>query len=314
MVFFSSKVLIDKLSIYDNIIMEVVMGFRIKQYAHEQGMKLGELARRLRMPLSNLSAISSGRRSVSVRLLSRIAGLLSCGVSELFEDDPGPDSVLKKGPLAQALREIEAANPLGIEKGWTHRLSLIRERHFKSVREPDASYGSDINKKGDPHEILIDRFNRTGVAYVVIGMSAINYYAPSASESFGTQDYDIFLRPSLSNVAKALRIFRELGYETMTTDGAIHDKDLGQLLRKKKTLFAIDPYRLKFDLVLAVSGFIFRQMADDASIFKAGETLIRVAKLNKLLASKEAAGRPKDRLFLKRYQMLLKKMPKNPGS
>lgn len=63
-----------------------------------------------------------------------------------------------------------------------------------------------------------------------------------------------------------------------------------------------------FELLFSVPGFAFGQMAVDASIFKAGEVVIRVAKLNKLLASKEAADRPKDRLFLKRYKLILKKL------
>jgi hypothetical protein len=72
----------------------------------------------------------------------------------------------------------------------------------------------------------------------------------------------------------------------------------------------VNPEDVAFELLFAVSGFAFDQMAVDASIFKAGEAVIRVAKLNKLLASKEAADRPKDRLFLKRYKMMLQKIPK----
>ena len=76
----------------------------------------------------------------------------------------------------------------------------------------------------DPYVELLDKFNKAGVDYVVIGMSGINYYARSAMETFGTQDYDIFLRPAIENAARALRIFHELGYETTAGDEALTDK------------------------------------------------------------------------------------------
>ena len=162
----------------------------------------------------------------------------------------------------------------------------------------------------DPYGELIERFNRAGVDYVVVGMSGVNYYAESAMDAFGTQDYDLFLRPSVSNAAKAIKILRELGYETTTTEGAISEKSLKQLVFHKKTVLAVNPEGITFELLFAVSGFVFRQMAEDASIFRAGEVLIRVGRLQKLLASKKAANRPKDRLFLKRYEMILRKKDK----
>ncbi len=159
----------------------------------------------------------------------------------------------------------------------------------------------------DPYKELIERFNEAGVDYVVIGMSGINYYAESALDTFGTQNYDLFLRPAVANAAKALRIFHELGYETIMTEGPVSEKDLKRVVRQKKTVLAVNPEGITFELLFAVSGFVFQQLAGDASIFKAGGTLVRVGKLHKLLASKKAANRPKDRLFLKRYEMIMDK-------
>ena len=291
------------------------MGFRIKEYAYEQGMRLGDVARKLRMPFSNLSAIAAGRRNVSIRLLGRIAGLLNCSISELFEEE-GRKPVFRSERLDQALLEIEEANPFGIEKGWIHRLTLTQQKHFKGVREGRVPYGVRGTEHADPCAALIHCLNKAGVDYVVIGISGINYYATSATDSFGTQDYDLFLRPAISNAAKALTVFHELGYETFVADhGAVKEKDLKPILRKKRTVLAVNPDGVTFELLFAVSGFTFRQFASDVSIFKAGEVLIRVGKLHKLLASKQSAGRSKDKLFLKRYEMNLrergKSKPKN---
>jgi transcriptional regulator with XRE-family HTH domain len=279
-------------------------------------MRLGDVARKLRMPLSNLSAVASGRRSVSLGLLSRIARILGCTIPELFEETgTGQPSAFKSDPLGRAVRQIEEANPLGIEKGWTHRLALAWERHFKAVREAGASYGSDPRRESrDPYTTLIERFNKAGVDYVVIGMAGINYYASSAMETFGTRDYDVFLRPAVTNATAALKILHELGYKTATTVGVVSEKNLKQAIFQKKTILAANPDGVTFELLFAVSGFAFGQMAADASIFKTGEALVRVAKLNKLLASKEAANRPKDRFFLKRYKMILRELPQKSMS
>lgn len=162
----------------------------------------------------------------------------------------------------------------------------------------------------DPYADLVAGLNKAGVDYVVIGMSGINYYASSARDTFGTQDLDLFLRPALANAVKTFRVFRDLGYEMSAEGKAIKERDLPDILRLKRTMVAVNPEGIMFECLFAVSGFTFRQLAGDASVFKAGDVLIRVGKLRKLLASKRAAGRPKDKLFLKRYELLLKETKK----
>lgn len=161
----------------------------------------------------------------------------------------------------------------------------------------------------DPYGELIERFNRDGVDYVVVGMSGINFYAESAVDSFGTQDYDLFLRPAVSNAVQAFRLLEELGYEMSANGKTVSEKDLKRMVKEKRTILAVNADGITFELLFAVSGFAFLQMAGDAAIFKAGDVLVRVGKLQKLLASKKAAGRPKDRMFLKRYELILKKKP-----
>ena len=161
----------------------------------------------------------------------------------------------------------------------------------------------------DPYADLIAGLNKAHVDYVVVGMSGINYYASSARDIFGTQDLDLFLRPTLANVVKTFRVFQSLGKNRSFP--AVEEKDVREILRRKRTILAVNPDGITFKCWFSVSGFSFRQLAADASVFKAGDVLIRVGKLRKLLASKKEAGRPKDKLFLNRYEILLKEKMKN---
>ena len=164
----------------------------------------------------------------------------------------------------------------------------------------------------DPYGEIIERFNKAGIDYVVVSMSGINYYAQSARDAFMTYDYDIFLKPAFGNVSKAIMILHKAGYETVSTEGPVSKKNLQEVVRKKKTIVAVNPEGITFELLFAVSGFTFRRFSEDASIFRSGDAVIRVAKLHKLLASKKIAGQPKDRQFLKRYEMILKE--RSPSS
>ena len=117
------------------------MRFRIKECAHEQGLRLGEIARKLRIPLSNLSAINSGSRSVSLRLLARIAKLLNSSVADLL-DEPAGSVAFKTPGLGRVVTRIEGENPFGTDKAWVHRVMLAQRGHYgRVVREKEGRYG-----------------------------------------------------------------------------------------------------------------------------------------------------------------------------
>jgi predicted nucleotidyltransferase len=158
----------------------------------------------------------------------------------------------------------------------------------------------------DPYAELIDRFNRKGVSYVVVGMSGINYYARDARGTFSTQDFDIFVNPTIPNIKKAVSILKELGYSVMVNGQEAQEERIKDAVRRKNTIIATDAYGVMFELILAVSGYTFNQMELDAVIFDVSSVPIKVARLNKLLMSKKAAARDKDKIFLKRFRALLK--------
>ncbi|MBL7157507.1 MAG: hypothetical protein ISS92_05040 [Candidatus Omnitrophica bacterium] len=158
----------------------------------------------------------------------------------------------------------------------------------------------------DPYAQLLDKFNKGGIKYVVIGMSGINYYASRAQETFTTQDFDIFVKPTIKNVEKAILVFRKLDYSLIANKSTVNNSSIKKIVRQKNTILATDPYGIVFELILAVSGYTFNQMKEDATIFTVQKIPIKVAKLKKLLQSKKIAGRKKDKFFLERYAILLK--------
>lgn len=157
----------------------------------------------------------------------------------------------------------------------------------------------------NPYRAAIQRFNRAGVRYVVVGMSGINHYAKNAAEAFGTMDYDFFVEPTLENVGKAIHCLQDLRFDIGTSTGAWKEAELRWVVRDKRTVLAATPGGFMIELLLEISGYPFSEMAEDAATFSMGGVLVKVGRLNKLLRSKKIAGRPKDRRFLRRYQDLL---------
>lgn len=161
----------------------------------------------------------------------------------------------------------------------------------------------------DPYRAVIHQLNRRGVRYVVVGMSGINYYADNPAQTFATLDYDIFIDPTLTNVEQALRCVKRLGFAVGTSAGPLKAGGLKAIVRERKTLVATTPDGLMVELLLRVSGYTFSDLARDAATFTVRGVPVKVGRLTKLLGSKKAAGRAKDRQFLRRYQALLENQP-----
>ena len=103
----------------------------IGQVARERGMTAAEVARRLRLYRSNLSAMDAGRRSVSLRALGRIADVLGCSPSELLERDRGAERpVFRSARLNARLAERDAALIDGTDRTWVHTVWLAWQRHY----------------------------------------------------------------------------------------------------------------------------------------------------------------------------------------
>ena len=103
--------------------------------ARARGSTAAQLARRLHLYPSNLSAMDSGRRTVSLRLLARIAELLDCSPADLIEVIPAPEKpVFRSRRAVRALETKDLGTPDGTERGWVHRALLAWQRHYKKPR------------------------------------------------------------------------------------------------------------------------------------------------------------------------------------
>jgi hypothetical protein len=77
---------------------------------------------------------------------------------------------------------------------------------------------------------------------------------------------------------------------------------LGRIIENGAGLSAIHPEASELDILTSVAGFDYDELSSDAATFEVSGSLIRVGRLEKLLRSKEASGRPKDLAFLRAFE------------
>jgi len=75
--------------------------------------------------------MDAGRRSVSLRLLGRVARLLDCGLGDLLEGTGVPQRPVFRHPaLTHALEARDQGLVDGRECGWVHTALLAWQRHY----------------------------------------------------------------------------------------------------------------------------------------------------------------------------------------
>jgi predicted nucleotidyltransferase len=151
---------------------------------------------------------------------------------------------------------------------------------------------------------------RAGVEFIVVGVSGINFYARDASDAVVTADVDVFLSPRVEVLRSALGALRSSGFEFWADDEPFLDFDdsetLANLIRSGANVTAENEAGARIDLMLSGGGFRYDDLAADAVTFRLGDVKVRVGRLEKLLRSKELAGRPKDVAFLRLFAARLR--------
>ncbi|MBI2871463.1 MAG: helix-turn-helix transcriptional regulator [Candidatus Omnitrophica bacterium] len=108
---------------------------RITQVARERGWTASQVARSLGLYRSNVSAMDSGKRSVSLHALAKLAAFLGVSPSDLLENVPAEAGSLSKQPeLLGRVRARDLDSPDGAEKTWVHRTLLAWQRHYGKKR------------------------------------------------------------------------------------------------------------------------------------------------------------------------------------
>lgn len=109
------------------------MAFRLKEAARERGLSLAALSRELGVHRANMSAIASGARGASLKVLNKISKILDIGMDELLGQQETP-CVFTDKKLEAVLDNIEKNNYDGLDKSWVNRLMLAHNTHYKKAR------------------------------------------------------------------------------------------------------------------------------------------------------------------------------------
>lgn len=159
---------------------------------------------------------------------------------------------------------------------------------------------------------LASALNQAEARYVLIGVAGANLWARSGSTIFTTLDYDLFLPLDPRNELTAWEACRSLGLELWCGDeplGSPIDPWLAeQVIGRKALVRASDGRGLDVDLTLVMAGFDFETVWSQRRRFVVEGVEISVARLRHIIASKAAAGREKDRLFLATHEEALRQL------
>ena len=110
------------------------MNLKIKEAAKDRGITLAKISNELGIYRANLSAIASGSRGVSLKVLNKICRILDISMDELIE--PEERRLFSgDGALEAALGDIENRNYDGMDKSWVDRLMLARTPHYRRARK-----------------------------------------------------------------------------------------------------------------------------------------------------------------------------------
>jgi len=161
----------------------------------------------------------------------------------------------------------------------------------------------------EPASALADALvalSEAGVAFVIVGVGGINFYARIPAEAYATLDLDALLEPTTANLREALRVLSGLGYTFESGSEPFVDLEdetiLAGVVRNGACLSALRQDAVQVDLMLSASGFSYDQLAADSVSFQIAGSPVRVGTLAKLLESKYASGRPKDLQFLRAFE------------
>lgn len=152
---------------------------------------------------------------------------------------------------------------------------------------------------------------RAQVRFVLIGVGGANYYAHTGGQLFATQDQDIFLPSDPENVLACWQVFREDGWDLWCNReplGEPVDLWLAEKVVSHQAAVKAGLGGDEIDLTLVMKGFTFEEIWEERRLFWREGVEIPVARLEHIVRSKRAVGRPKDHLFLTTHEELIKEL------
>jgi len=159
---------------------------------------------------------------------------------------------------------------------------------------------------------LARALGESGVRYVLIGVWGANLHAHRGGVVFTTQDRDLFLPPEPENLLAAWQACEACGL-VLSSGGSPLDQPrdswLARAVVERRALTqASDGDELQVDLALVMTGFEFDSVWARRTTYQVRDVEVPVARLVDIVASKAAAGRDKDRLFLATHAEALREL------
>lgn len=154
----------------------------------------------------------------------------------------------------------------------------------------------------EPFPALAAALHEAAAHYVTIGVGGANLWARSGHTIFTTRDYDLFLPLDPGNAIRAWQAAEARGLDLFCGDEPLdRPRDLflaERIVARRALVRATDGRGFDVDFSLVMAGFDFDVVFANRRTFLVDGVPIAVARLRDIVASKAAAGREKDRLFL----------------
>lgn len=154
------------------------------------------------------------------------------------------------------------------------------------------------------------------VRYVLIGVSGANLYGPAGQAVFTTEDIDLFLPPDPENLVRAWSACERVPLDLWLGDEPLDSpRDLWlaeRVVERRALTTAKGTNDLLIDLTLVMKAFDFEAVWKERREFLIERVPVPTARLLHIVESKQAAGRPKDQLFLATHKDALEQLLKTP--
>lgn len=164
----------------------------------------------------------------------------------------------------------------------------------------------------DPLILLVRALHERNVRFVVIGVGGANYHALSGGTVFTTKDSDLFIPPDPDNLVSAWSACDAVGLSLWSGNEPLdlpRDRWLAERVVATRSVTRADnPQGLLVDLSVTMATFEFEEVWQERRIFQVEGVGVPVARLEHIVRSKAAVGRPKDQLFLATHEDALKQM------
>ena len=161
---------------------------------------------------------------------------------------------------------------------------------------------------------LVERLADNSVRYLLIGVSGANLYGPAGQAVFPTEDFDLFLPSEPDNLVQAWNACENVPLELWLGNEPLdspRDRWLAQRVIERGALTrATGTNELIVDLTLVMKGFTFETVWEGRREFLIEGVSVPTARLLHIVESKQAAGRPKDQLFLATHKDALEQLLK----